>query len=105
MMCYLFKNSNIIITVIAREQIQEDEQLRIIKKFHVNPLGGQQCVNRTYQRMAQQYHWKRMRQMIKKYVISCTTCQLSKSTNRVTKEPMVVTATASRPFENILSTF
>lgn len=101
MLCYLFKDSNTSITVIARKQILEDEQLQIIKEFHENPLGGHQGVNRTYQRISQQYHWKGMRQMIKKYVISCTTCQLSKSTNRVTKEPMVVTTTASRPFEKI----
>lgn len=42
-----------------------------------------------------------MRQMIKEYIISCSTCQLSKSTNRTIKEPMVITTTAFRSFEKI----
>lgn len=79
----------------------EEEQTQIIREFHENPLGGHQGVNRTYQRISRQYHWKGMRQMIKQYILSCVNCQSSKSTNRTIKEPMVITTTASRPFEKI----
>lgn len=42
-----------------------------------------------------------MKRMIKDYVLSCTVCQFSKTTNRTIKEPIMVTTTASRPFEKI----
>lgn len=101
MICYIFRNSSINIKIIDREPLTADEQQRVIKEFHENPLGGHQGIARTYQRISQQYHWKGMRQMIKNYILSCATCQLNKTTNRTIKEPMVITTTASRPFEKI----
>jgi hypothetical protein len=101
MLCYIFRKSTITITVIARDQLTEKERLRIVTEFHENPLGGHQGINRTYQRISKQYYWKGMRQTIKKYVLSCPICQLSKSATKTTKKPMVVTTTASRPFDMI----
>ncbi|VVC31040.1 Ribonuclease H-like domain,Integrase, catalytic core,Macro domain, partial [Cinara cedri] len=101
MICYIFQNSAIKIKVVDREPLTEDEQQRVIREFHENPLGGHQGIARTYQRISQQYHWKGMRQMIKNYILSCATCQLNKTTNRTIKEPMVIMTTASRPFEKI----
>jgi len=86
---------------MTKEEPTQEEQQQILKEFHENPMGGHQGVTRTYRRISQQYQWKGMRRMIKDYVLSCTVCQLSKTTNRTIKEPMVVTTTASRPFEKI----
>lgn len=101
MLCYIFRNSSITIKVMVKEQPTQEEQLQILKEFHENPMGGHQGITRTYRRISQQYQWKGMRQMIKDYVLSCTVCQFSKTTNRTIKEPMVITTTASRPFEKI----
>ncbi|VVC31225.1 Zinc finger, H2C2-type, histone UAS binding [Cinara cedri] len=101
MICYIFLNSAIKIKVVDREPLTEDEQQRIIREFHENPLGGHQGIARTHQRISQQYHWKGMRQMIKNYILSCATCQFNKTTNRTIKEPLVITTTTSRPFEKI----
>jgi hypothetical protein len=101
MLYYTFRNSEIEIKVVTQEQLSKEDQLRIIREFHETPLGGHQGINRTYQRILQQHHWKGMRQMIKAYILSCETCQRQKIPNRSVKEPMVITTTSSRPFEKI----
>lgn len=101
MLRYLFRNSTIYLQVVDRKELSEEERIQIISEFHNNPLGGHQGIARTYQRVSQQYQWKGMRQQIKNYVLSCTMCQVNKSTNRTVKEPMVITTTSSRPFEKI----
>ncbi|KAL4126714.1 hypothetical protein QTP88_010923 [Uroleucon formosanum] len=101
MLYYTFRNSEIEIKIVTQEQLSKEDQLRIIREFHETPLGGHQGINRTYQRILQQHHWKGMRQMIKAYILSCETCQRQKIPNRSVKEPMVITTTSSRPFEKI----
>jgi len=86
---------------MVKEEPTPEEQLQILIEFHENPMGGHQGITRTYRRISHQYQWKGIRRMIKDYVLSCTDCQTSKTTNRTIKEPMVVTTTASRPFEKI----
>jgi len=100
MLCYIFRNSFIIIKVMTKEEPTQEEQLQILKEFYENLMGGHQGITRTYRRISHQDQWKGMRRMIKDYVLSF--CQLSKTTNRTIKEPMVVTTTASRPFEKII---
>jgi len=75
MLYYIFRNSEIETKIITQEQ------LRIIREFHETPLGGHQDINRTFQRILQQHHWKGMRQMIKTYILSCEICQRNKITN------------------------
>lgn len=42
-----------------------------------------------------------MRAQIRQYIRKCPTCQVNKTPNTTIKEPMVITTTASKPFEKI----
>lgn len=101
MLQYVFRGSQVTIQVLVPEMLSEEEQLQIIHEFHENPLGGHQGNTRTYQRISQHHYWKGMRNQIKTYIWECTTCQVNKTSNRTAREPMVITTTASRPFEKI----
>lgn len=91
--CYIFRYSDISIKVLNSKPLTEDNHQRIIKEFHANPLGRYKGIACTYQRISQSYHWIGMKQIIKKYIVFCVTCQFSKSTNRTIKEPIVITTT------------
>jgi len=101
MLRYIFRDSDIVIKIIVREELSEEQQARVIQEFHENPLGGHQGIARTYQRISKQYQWKGMRKMIKDYVLTCAICQRNKTANRSIKEPMVITTTSTKPFEKI----
>lgn len=58
-------------------------------------------VQPIYQQNSQHHNWKRMRKQIKKYIQECATCQVNKSSNKTSREPMMIITTASRPFEKI----
>jgi len=40
MLYYTFRNSELEITIVTREQLSKEDQLQIIRKFHETPLGG-----------------------------------------------------------------
>uniref|UniRef100_A0A2S2NNZ3 RNA-directed DNA polymerase n=1 Tax=Schizaphis graminum TaxID=13262 RepID=A0A2S2NNZ3_SCHGA len=101
MLQYIFRNSQVTIHVLVPETLSEKDQLQIIREFHENPMGGHQGTTRTHQRISQHHNWKGMRKQIKKYIRECATCQKNKSSNRTAREPMIITTTASRPFEKI----
>lgn len=101
MLQYIFRNSQVTIQVLVPETLSEEDQLQIIHEFHENPMGGHQGNTRTHQRISQHHNWKGMRKQIKKYIRECATCQANKSSNRTAREPMMITTTASRPFEKI----
>ncbi|KAL4088776.1 hypothetical protein QTP88_023860 [Uroleucon formosanum] len=101
MLQYIFRSSQVTIQVLVPETLSEEEQIQIIREFHENPMGGHQGNTRTYQRISQHHSWKGMRKQIKKYIRECSTCQVNKSSNRTAREPMIITTTASRPFEKI----
>jgi len=73
MLRYIFWDY-IVIKIIVREELLEEQQARVIQKFHENPLGGHQGIARTYQRISKQYQLKGMRKMIKDYVLACAIC-------------------------------
>jgi len=101
MLQYIFRNSRVTIQVLVPETLSEEDQLQIIREFHENPMGGHQGTTRTHQRISQHHSWKGMRKQIKKYIRECATCQANKSSNRTAREAMMITTTASRPFEKI----
>lgn len=101
MLRYIFKNSTIYVSVYTKEELSEDEKLRLISEFHDTPLGGHQGVTRTFNRIYAQCHWKGMRKQIRDFIKKCPICQKNKIGNKPLKEPMMITTTASRPFEKI----
>lgn len=97
----IFRDSPVYIQVYTKDELTEENKEQIIKEFHENPLGGHQGLTRTFNRINSQYHWKGMRQKIKEYIRRCPTCQKNKTSTRTSKEPMVITTTATRAFEKI----
>jgi transposase InsO family protein len=98
---YIFRDSPVYIQIYTRDELTADNKLQIIREFHENPLGGHQGITRTYNKIAQQYQWQGMRAQIRKYIKKCPVCQINKTPNRTIKEPMVITTTASKPFEKV----
>ncbi|KAL4100697.1 hypothetical protein QTP88_020731 [Uroleucon formosanum] len=101
MLRYIFRDSPVYIQIYTRDELTADSKLQIIQEFHENPLGGHQGVTRTYNKIAQQYQWQGMRAQIRKYIKKCPVCQINKTPNQIIKEPMVITTTASKPFEKV----
>lgn len=84
-----------IVTLHDKKEIE-----KVLKDFHDNPLAGNQGVNRTAYKIAQQFKWKGLRKDVQNYVKNCSICQRAKP-NGVTKQPMQITSTASTQFSTI----
>ncbi|XP_060872633.1 ADP-ribose glycohydrolase OARD1-like [Metopolophium dirhodum] len=56
MLRYIFKNTTIYVSVYTKEELSEDEKLRLISKLHDTPLGVHQGVTRTFNRIYAQCH-------------------------------------------------
>ena len=77
-----------------REKINE-----VLKEFHDSPIGGHTGMNRTFSKLKQYFRWKGMKKDIENYIRRCEICQKNKATQPKTKMPLVITPTASEPFE------
>jgi transposase InsO family protein len=80
--------------------IDPERQLAIIKEYHDTALGGHQGTKRTHDRLKPLYKWPRMAETIEKYIKTCEKCQKNKAL-RKTKMPLVITPTASHPFDRV----
>ena len=52
---------------------------QLLREFHDSQIGGHSGVLRTYKRLAQQFYWPSMFQIVQDYVSSCDVCQRVKS--------------------------
>ena len=77
-----------------------EHQLKLIKEFHDTPLGGHQGIQRTYKRLRKYYYFPKMLGMIERFIKSCESCQKNK-VSPVTKMPMMITTSSSKPFERV----
>ncbi len=70
----------------------------LLEYFHDHPMAGHLGIAKTQCRLQKQVYWPGIRGNVKRYVLSCVTCQFSKPTNRkpVSFLPPVV---ASSPWE------
>jgi transposase InsO family protein len=101
MLRYIFKGSPVQILVFIDDEYSETDKLKIIEEFHNSPLGGHQGVSRTIKRIKQHHQWRGLKKDVQMYIAACQSCQQNKSSNRTTRQPMIVSTTASRPFERI----
>ncbi|KAL4135986.1 hypothetical protein QTP88_007560 [Uroleucon formosanum] len=101
MLRYIFKDSQVKILIFIDGEYSNAEKLRIIEEFHNSPMGGHEGVSRTIKRVKQYYTWKGLKKVVQAYIASCSSCQKNKSNNTTTHQPMVITTTASKPFERI----
>lgn len=79
----------------------KDTKIVIMNDFHLLPTSGHAGVNRMLNNIQKYYFWPGMTNDINEYVKKCKSCQIQKHSNRQTKEPMVITTTASTAFERI----
>ncbi|KAL4155977.1 hypothetical protein QTP88_000012 [Uroleucon formosanum] len=98
---YVFKKSKIKLIIYVDTTYSEQEKQNIIKEFHLTPLGGHQGISKTVKRIKLHHSWKGLKNDVIEYVKKCTSCQMNKSSNHSIQQPMVVTTTASKPFEKI----
>jgi transposase InsO family protein len=72
----------------------------LIREFHDVPIAGHLGWRKCYQAMSQHYCWPGMPDEVRRYVISCPVCQLTKKTNQP-KPPLRPLPTPARPFQHI----
>lgn len=101
MIRYVFRNTQTQILVFINNNYSEEEKQKILRKFHNTPLGGHQGISRTIKRIKQQHNWVGLKKDVQAYVLACPSCEKNKSSNTTIQQPMVITTTASRPFERI----
>jgi transposase InsO family protein len=70
----------------------------LIAETHNSLIGGHMGIKKTLMKLKELYHWKNMKNDIKKYIRACKECQKNKITRRI-KMPMVITSTSKKPGE------
>ena len=103
MLRFIFQNSNILINIYnsnLNSTLSQDEIKQILYENHDSPTGGHKGIKKTLEKIKQSYYWPTMRQDIEDYIKSCQKCQINKS-SKITKQPMMITTTASEPFQKV----
>lgn len=59
-------------------------RMNILYEFHDHPLAGHMGFNKTLQQISAVFHWEGLRTFVKRYVDTCTRCQVSKG---ITQRP------------------
>jgi len=57
----------------------EDIHRQILTHCHDDPAAGHGGIAKTYELVSRSYHWSRMRQFVKKFVLTCDVCQRNKA--------------------------
>ncbi|KAG7301395.1 hypothetical protein JYU34_014336 [Plutella xylostella] len=78
----------------------KDDKKVILNDFHLLPKSGHAGARRMTNNIKQYYFWPNMDNEIKEYVKKCDKCQKQKHSVH-TKEPMVVTTTATTAFDKV----
>jgi len=101
MIRYLFKGTSIKIKIFTPNELTDQEKRIIIKEMHENPLAGHRGISNTIKKIKKRYNWPRMSREVTDYVQKCQPCQKNKTSNKHTKQPMVITSTADQPFQKL----
>lgn len=78
-----------------------NERKNIIYENHATKIGGHKGINKTYNRIRQNFHWPTIKRDIQEYIKDCRDCQIKKLTRVKTKQPMIITDTPKVAFEKI----
>lgn len=84
---------------VERIDNEKDKQF-IINDYHLLPTSGHAGIRRMINNIKKKYFWPEMEKDVRDFVTKCEKCQKSKY-SRNTKEPMVITTTASFAFEKV----
>ena len=83
-----------------RIDVKSEEVETVLREFHDAPLGGYVGVKRMLRRIRTLFTWHNTRRDVENYVRQCESCQKNKIW-RKNKIPMIITTTASEPFEKV----
>lgn len=98
---FLHKNIKITLCLNKIIEITDKETIKeILNMYHDCLLSGHTGIQRMRANIGRTYHWHGITNDIKNHVKNCPTCEQSKIT-RHTKNPMVITSTASEPFQKL----
>lgn len=84
---------------VKRISFDEDKDF-IINDYHLLPTSGHAGIRRMVNNIRRRYYWPGIEKDVTKFVRKCKMCQIMKH-SRNTKEPMVVTTTATTALEKI----
>lgn len=77
-----------------------DDKRTILQAYHDSPFGGHFGNRKTYERIKRRYQWGGLKKDVEGHVKRCLKCQLNKR-SKLTKMPLVLTPTASKPMERL----
>jgi len=97
---YIFRNTDIVVTIYKEQYFTDDEKNKIIKEYHDTLIGGHQGTSRTIKRLKLKYQWKNLKQDVANYIKQCSICQKNKSGKKI-KQPMLITSTVTTTFHKI----
>lgn len=103
MLRYIFKNTNIKVTVYSNQQRNPnpEEIFDILKEYHSAPHSGHFGFHKTYQKIKKDYYWPTMKNDIGEYIRTCSSCQRNKLIRKKHKEPMEITDTSQQTFQKV----
>ncbi|CAI6368288.1 unnamed protein product [Macrosiphum euphorbiae] len=101
MIRFVFKEIDIKIHVYSLTELTHAEKLEIIAEHHSSLLGGHRGINQTVKRIQTQFNWEGLEDNVKEYVSKCPSCQINKTCNKNVRQPMVISTTATEPFEKV----
>ncbi|KAL4154336.1 hypothetical protein QTP88_000215 [Uroleucon formosanum] len=87
-----------IINLTQKQSVAKLDKQQIINEHHLAVLGGHRRVNQTVKRIQKQFDWEGLSQDVAEFISKCSSCQMNKTSSRNTKQPMVISTTASEPF-------
>lgn len=98
-----FKPNNIKVVLFLNKviEISDFEMIQnILNMYHNSLLAGHVGFERMRNNIKKYYFWPGMHKDIKEYIKNCNICEQSKI-NRHTKNPMIISDTATEPFQKL----
>jgi transposase InsO family protein len=80
-------------------------QLRIIQEYHDTPSAGHPGRDKTFELIARDYYWPKMRETIAQYVRNCFECRRSKPTHHAPYGILRPLPIPTRPWEELSMDF
>ena len=92
-------------SVEAHKQIVVPEKYRekLLFLSHEDILAGHFGVKKTFNKLAENFYWPKMKTDVKRHVGSCVTCQVTgKPNQKIPKAPLVPIPSVGEPFAEVL---
>ena len=87
--------------------IPKDKTLRttILREAHDGQIAGHFGVDKTYENVVKDFYWPKMSKDVKRYVLTCDSCQCNKISNQQSMGLLQTLKTPSRRWEQITMDF